>query len=89
MQPDTPCPFIDAPKIDGTTALHLAASRGLPQMAELLLSYRCNTGLANRGGVRAVELARQFGFANVVAALEQHTSNQSLQATATQVYAPV
>lgn len=62
--------FINAKKRDGSTALHLAAVRGLHEMVALLLQHGCDRMLLNRGGMRALDLARQHNHAAVVRLLD-------------------
>ena len=44
---------VNAPQVDGTTALHWAVRARRPEMADLLIRAGANVSAANREGVRA------------------------------------
>ena len=60
---------IDAPEVDGTTALHWAAYQGDLDIAQLLLRAGANAGTQNRYAVTPLTLAAGRGNAPIVEAL--------------------
>ena len=60
---------VNAPAVDGTTALHWAAYQGDVETARLLLAAGARTGAANRYGVTPLALAAGRGDPRVVGAL--------------------
>jgi uncharacterized protein len=57
---------VNAPAVDGTTALHWAAERDDPRMVEMLLRAGANARAANRYGVQPLALAAVNGSAAVL-----------------------
>eukprot|EP00051_Salpingoeca_urceolata_P011714 m.145433 g.145433 ORF g.145433 m.145433 type:complete len:624 (-) comp17223_c2_seq1:198-2069(-) len=68
--------FVDAQKLDGSTALHLAAGLGHLAAVDSLLSYGADPTIEKCGGLQALELARRANAAPVVnrlqAAVDMH-----------------
>ena len=60
---------VDAPALDGTTALHWAAYQGDHETARVLLEAGARADLANRYGVTPLTLAAGRGDAGIVASL--------------------
>jgi uncharacterized protein len=59
-------PDVNAPEVDGTTALHWAAYQGDLETTDLLLRAGANPRIVNRYGVTALSLAVERGVATVV-----------------------
>ena len=59
----------NAAKLDGNTALHLAAMRGFPGMCKLLVSKGADKHLKNALNLSPLQMAQKFQKPNVVAAL--------------------
>ena len=57
---------------EGNTALMLAASRGVQEVVELLLSAQADASIANEGGLTALFLAALNGHDNISLPLCQH-----------------
>ena len=67
------CPsLVNSTKRDGNTPLHLAASRGFLEMTKLLLSYGASASSENQGGIKPIDLARQFRHDAIARVLEEH-----------------
>src|ERR1700724_1803760 len=56
---------VNAPQADGATALHWAAYRADPEMADLLIAAGANVKAANRDGATPLFLASVNGSASV------------------------
>jgi ankyrin repeat protein len=63
---------VNAPQIDGMTALHWAAYRDDVEAAKLLVDAKANVAATNRYGVTPLSLACQNGSATVVELLLEH-----------------
>lgn len=64
----------EARNASGLTPLHFAvgsADRGTSQMVELLLAAGADPGATDESGATALALAREFGVAAAIAALER------------------
>ena len=61
---------VDARSHGGFTALHIAASNGIPEMVRLLLKAGADAGAATDGGKTALEFAIEANRENVVDLLE-------------------
>ena len=57
---------VNAPSVDGATALHWAAHRGDPALVQLLLDAGADVTIANRYGVRPLSLASLSGNAKII-----------------------
>jgi uncharacterized protein len=60
---------VNAPQIDGATALHWAVYRGDAEMAELLIRVGANVKAANRDGVTPLAMAALYGNAPMISRL--------------------
>jgi uncharacterized protein len=60
---------VNAPQVDGATALHWAVYRDDVEMTDLLIAAGANVRAANRGGVTPLAMACQYGNVPIVATL--------------------
>ena len=63
---------IDDTDSNGNAALHLAATKGYPEVAMLLLEYGANLDIKNKNGHTAVELAKLANKPDVAKKLHEH-----------------
>ncbi|HEY2383913.1 MAG TPA: ankyrin repeat domain-containing protein [Terriglobia bacterium] len=66
---------VNAPQVDGTTALHWAVRADDLETADLLLRAGANVSMANRDGVMPLQLAAQNGNAAMLAKLIKAGAN--------------
>jgi uncharacterized protein len=60
---------VNAPQVDGATALHWALYRGDAEMAEMLIRVGANVKAANREGVTPLAMAALYGNAPMISRL--------------------
>jgi len=73
---------VNAPQIDGTTALHWAVRRDDGDMADALLQAGANASAANREGVVPMQLAAMNGSAEMIVRLIKAGANPGAPLTA-------
>ena len=66
---------VNAPAVDGSTALHWAVHRGAHELVDLLIDAGADVTVANRYGVRPLSLASVNGNADVIEALLEAGAN--------------
>jgi uncharacterized protein len=65
---------------NGRTALMYAAAIGRKEICEILLQYKTNVLLQDKNGYNAVDIAREYGHADIAALLEPHLASQTVAA---------
>src|SRR4051812_37931597 len=60
---------VNAPQVDGATALHWAVYRDDAEMADVLIRAGANVNAANREGVTPLAMASLYGNASMVSKL--------------------
>ncbi|MEE8129441.1 MAG: ankyrin repeat domain-containing protein [Vicinamibacterales bacterium] len=66
---------VNAPAVDGSTALHWAVHRGANELVDLLIDAGADVTVANRYGVRPLSLASVIGRADVIERLLEAGAN--------------
>lgn len=73
---------------DGLTPLMASVAVGNPELVELMLEYGCNPHTTNREGKRAIDMAKEAGFADCQAILHKFMAANPPQQAAAPIEKP-